>query len=236
MRLPCLLLLLLFTTIKLFAQDSDSLAIDTSGIKNKFNQFWNERNQRQLNKDTILHQLQLLSNEQFKTEMALERDKQRALEDEMFAMQHRWRSFSFQYTASIIIFILVIIIVLSGLVFSAWQFRIAMKQMVVKEAVAKAITQPPVHPEPVPPKLAPAQADAQNPPANQAISALKNELEVSATGIKVNSSVLGVIILVLSIVFFYFYLLYVYPVKYIPATAVPVKADTAATAKTKLNP
>lgn len=44
-------------------------------------------------------------------------------------------------------------------------------------------------------------------------SADKNsELEVSLSGIKVSSSVLGVIILVISLVFFYLYLRYVYPI------------------------
>ena len=38
------------------------------------------------------------------------------------------------------------------------------------------------------------------------------ELDVSATGVKVSSPVLGVIILVLSLAFFYLYLVYVYPI------------------------
>lgn len=39
------------------------------------------------------------------------------------------------------------------------------------------------------------------------------EFEASAKGIKVTSPVLGVIILVISLVFFYLYLVYVYPIK-----------------------
>ncbi len=39
-----------------------------------------------------------------------------------------------------------------------------------------------------------------------------NEIEVSLTGVKVSSPILGVIILVLSLAFFYLYLRYVYPV------------------------
>ncbi len=39
------------------------------------------------------------------------------------------------------------------------------------------------------------------------------ELEINAKGIKVSSSVLGVIILVISLAFFYVYLVHVYPIK-----------------------
>jgi hypothetical protein len=38
------------------------------------------------------------------------------------------------------------------------------------------------------------------------------EFEASAKGIKVSSPVLGVIILVISLAFFYLYLVYVYPI------------------------
>ncbi len=41
---------------------------------------------------------------------------------------------------------------------------------------------------------------------------LKTDLEASPQGIKVSSPVLGVIILAISLIFFYLYLLYVYPV------------------------
>ena len=38
------------------------------------------------------------------------------------------------------------------------------------------------------------------------------EFEASTSGIKVTSSVLGIIVLVISLVFFYLYLVYVYPI------------------------
>jgi hypothetical protein len=38
------------------------------------------------------------------------------------------------------------------------------------------------------------------------------EIEASVTGIRVSSPVLGVLILVISFLFFYLYLIYVYPV------------------------
>ncbi|NIR45388.1 MAG: hypothetical protein GWN99_13300 [Gemmatimonadetes bacterium] len=43
--------------------------------------------------------------------------------------------------------------------------------------------------------------------------AAETELAVSTEGIKVQSSVLGVIILVISLLFFYLYLVYVYPIE-----------------------
>ena len=43
--------------------------------------------------------------------------------------------------------------------------------------------------------------------------AAETTLDVSAKGIKVQSSVLGVIILVISLAFFYLYLVYVYPIQ-----------------------
>jgi hypothetical protein len=39
------------------------------------------------------------------------------------------------------------------------------------------------------------------------------ELEISKSGVKVSSPILGVIILVISLAFFYLYLVYVYPIE-----------------------
>lgn len=41
----------------------------------------------------------------------------------------------------------------------------------------------------------------------------KTELEISAQGVKLSSSIIGIIILVISLAFFYMYLIYVYPIK-----------------------
>lgn len=43
--------------------------------------------------------------------------------------------------------------------------------------------------------------------------ALSTDLEASTTGFKVSSPVLGVIILVISLIFFYLYLVYIYPIR-----------------------
>lgn len=52
------------------------------------------------------------------------------------------------------------------------------------------------------------RAEGAPPPESQV-----TEFEASTKGIKVTSPVLGVIILVISLVFFYLYLVYVYPIK-----------------------
>ena len=49
-------------------------------------------------------------------------------------------------------------------------------------------------------------------PKDLATVAMATELEASARGIKVSSPVLGVIILVISLAFFYLYLAFVYPI------------------------
>jgi len=48
---------------------------------------------------------------------------------------------------------------------------------------------------------------------NQTTETMNTELELSAKGVKVSSPVLGVIILVISLAFFYLYLVYVYPIE-----------------------
>lgn len=85
------------------------------------------------------------------------------------ALQHRRASFDWSLRASEIMFGVVLILVFSGLVFAAIQFRAAA-------------------PEPT-------------------------QLEISASGLKVSSSVLGVVILAISMGFFYLYSRYVYPIQ-----------------------
>ncbi len=117
--------------------------------------------------------------------------------------------FEFQYWSGIIIFIVVIFIVFLGLGFSAWQFYITMHQIKIKQALI-------LQDKPV---------DPGDPAAS-----LKSDIEISTSGIKINSSVLGVIIIALSIAFFYLYLLYVYPIH---ATEQAKKIDVPAIEKPK---
>ncbi len=88
-------------------------------------------------------------------------------------LRYRSRVFEWQLFSSRIIFATVILLVASGIMFAAIQFRAGLKQ--------------------------PAAPDA-------------TQIDLSAGSIKVSSPVLGVIILVISLAFFYLYLVYVYPI------------------------
>jgi hypothetical protein len=99
--------------------------------------------------------------------------------------QHRRKVFDWQHTSSIIIFWVVILIVVIGLFFSGMQFYISLKRE--KERIKK-----------------PAETSEHQ----ESVT----EFEASLQGIKVSSSVIGIIILVISLAFFYLYLVHVYPV------------------------
>jgi len=99
---------------------------------------------------------------------------------------YRSRVFEWQLFSSRVIFSVVLLLVAAGMYFAAAQFRVAMTAAAVRAPVeAKAAVD----------------------------EALTTRLELSAKGIVVNSSVLGVIILALSLAFFYLYLVYVYPIQ-----------------------
>ncbi|WP_154402537.1 hypothetical protein [Mucilaginibacter endophyticus] len=95
----------------------------------------------------------------------------------VWALQNRRQIISRQQFTGNIIFILVVILVLSGLSFSAIQFYIAVRSVKKRSASANTST----------------------------------SFKASLSGIEVSSSVLGVIVLTISIVFFYLYLSKVYP-------------------------
>jgi hypothetical protein len=102
---------------------------------------------------------------------------------------YRSRVFEWQLLTSRVIFIIVLVLVAAGIYFAAVQFHVAM--------IA-------------------ARRNLRHAPAGDAPAAanpLATQFEVSAKGIVINSSVLGVIILGLSLAFFYLYLVYVYPIQ-----------------------
>ena len=107
---------------------------------------------------------------------------------------YRSRVFEWQLLSSRAIFTVVLVLVGAGIYFAAVQFRVAMLAA-GKEARRAVIAETPA-------------ADA---PTGD--SPLATRLEISAKGVVVNSSVLGVIILALSLAFFYLYLVYVYPIQ-----------------------
>ena len=108
--------------------------------------------------------------------------------------RHRQRTFEWQFLSSIIIFLLVNMLVSAGVYFAALQFREGMRV----RAAALARLEAGIEPNPLLPAI---------PPDDTVTS-----FSASATGISVSSPVLGVIILVISLAFFYLYLIYVYPI------------------------
>lgn len=100
----------------------------------------------------------------------------------------RDETFKWQIFSSKIIFLTVLLVVFCGLIFAGIQFYIAMKS--INKHIVKEI-------------------DSNNVNTNDIPVA---NIELSVQGLKVNSSILGVIILVISLAFFYLYLIYVYPI------------------------
>jgi hypothetical protein len=104
---------------------------------------------------------------------------------------YRSRVFEWQLFSSRVIFLIVLVLVAAGVYFAAVQFHVALaaaRRGGVSVAGASEVD-------------------------NAARGALQTQLEISAKGVIVNSSVLGVIILALSLAFFYLYLVYVYPIQ-----------------------
>jgi hypothetical protein len=110
----------------------------------------------------------------------------------LFTWKNRQDAFVWQSVSTKIIFAVVILVVLSGLYLSWMQFNFA------HNAPLK-VTPPSTE--------GPALATTPANPSNGV-----NTIEVNTTGVKITSSVIGLIILTLSIVFFFLYLKFVYPI------------------------
>lgn len=109
--------------------------------------------------------------------------------------QHRREVFKWQLFSSKITFYVVILLVLAGVYFSGIQFHRSLDKKRPKVAADKVT------------------ADQE---VTQVVSPEKSEVtEITASikGIRVSSPVLGVLILVISLAFFYLYLSYVYPIQ-----------------------
>ena len=110
-------------------------------------------------------------------------------------LNHRKQTFDWQLSSTKLIFFTVIIIVISGLVFSGIQFYQSLNQV---NSFNKLI-------------------NSENLEKAEHLKGFdKTEIELSVSnGIKINSSIIGLIILSISIAFFYLYILYVYPINQI---------------------
>jgi hypothetical protein len=99
---------------------------------------------------------------------------------------HRKSVFAWQSLSSKIIFVVVLILVFLGMYFAAVQFHVGLRRGAIPPSVDTAV----------------AKADGD-----------VTELELSWKAIRVRSAVLGVIVLALSLAFFYLYLVFVYPIE-----------------------
>jgi len=110
-------------------------------------------------------------------------------------LRQRSAIFWFHHTSTIIIFIMVVILVLAGLFFAGVQFHRSFSNV---GSVPKRITD----------SLSNADLAEANGP-----SIATSTFKLTLQGFEVTTSILGVIILAISMAFFYLYLLHVYPIK-----------------------
>jgi uncharacterized membrane protein len=120
-----------------------------------------------------------------------------------WSLKHAEDAYEWQHISTMIIFVVVILLMVAGVVFSWIQFRQGMHHPA--QAIASSVST----------IAQSASASADPAPAPPEVSIEKSsvtEFSASPQGIKVASSTLGVIILVISMCFFYMYLAYVYPI------------------------
>jgi hypothetical protein len=114
-------------------------------------------------------------------------------EYDIFSWKNRQDAFAWQSVSTKVIFWVVIIVVLAGLYLSWMQFNFA-------QNAPMKVTKPSTE--------GPGNAGT---PGNRA-DATNTTIEVNTSGVKITSSVIGLVILTLSIVFFFLYLKFVYPI------------------------
>jgi|SRR5712671_561677 len=105
---------------------------------------------------------------------------------QIYSYGHAKRTFDWQYWSGKLIFWIVLLLVGTGVFFSAVQFYLGLRHPVVRDPAKN-------------------ESAVYDPTAS--------EFEATIHGIKLKSSVLGLLILAMSMVFFYLYLSYVYPVR-----------------------
>jgi hypothetical protein len=107
----------------------------------------------------------------------------------VFNVEHEKRSFKLQFYSSILIFILVVVIVSLGLILSYKQFML--NEYIIKQSIE------------------------QNKETIDKGTDTSASLEVGKDGVKINTAVIGLIILVISLVFFFLYLKFVYHIEFV---------------------
>ncbi len=128
-------------------------------------------------------------------------DKLLVLDEEYLQAYHDWKlykieiarnTFTFHYWSSLIIFAVVLGIVFMGLYLTWVQVTMRIDAEKLREAEGKA------------------KKDGEKEQHKE-----QHQVEISAEGLKLKSSVVGLSILSVSLAFFYLYLVYVYPVNFV---------------------
>ncbi len=123
--------------------------------------------------------------------------------------EHRQRVFDWQLVSSKIIFWTVIVMVSAGIYFSGVQFHVALRGLRPRSTAAAPPDKAVATGEP-----GGAERTAERTGAVDAGTVtLQTSLEAGTGGIKLSSPVLGVIILMISFLFFYMYLIHIYPIR-----------------------
>ena len=115
----------------------------------------------------------------------------RYFEYRLFGYQHREKVFAWQLLSSKIIFFCVIILLMVGLYFSYLQFKKSMLEVGTRNE----------------------KVDGEKTETDKTTSSSQTTIEATLKGFKISSPVLGVIILAISLIFFYLYLIHIYPIR-----------------------
>ena len=126
-------------------------------------------------------------------------------EYQIFVYQNRMETFQWQMFTTKVIFFVVIFIVILGVFTSIVQFYHSVPPSSLIQRIKK--------PDP---------NDAETP------ATAPTELEVSLSGVKIKSQLIGVVIFAMSIVFFYLYVANVYPITEVKEAAAPEPKQSAA--------
>ena len=124
---------------------------------------------------------------------------------------YRSRVFEWQLLSSKVIFAAVIVLVGAGIYFAHVQFRVAIGAM-TRPAVREVSGAAHEASQAVAPSASAGAAPPTRAPDYGQTTAFNTQLEFSEKGFSLSSPVLGVVILGLSLAFFYLYLVYVYPI------------------------
>ena len=116
---------------------------------------------------------------------------------DVFRFDDNKDSFTFQNIQTWVIFVIVMLLVISGVYLAYLQFKLDEKKALAQLEIQKLL----------------ARNSATELQLGTSAGNGENSLEVSISGIKITSSVIGLVVLAMSFAFFYMYVLHVYDLK-----------------------